>query len=300
MAPKNGVQVWDWACPSWTRGIIVRNWTSVLNGFDKRQKGLSGRIRSASMSAWRSMSVGLPSGRWSSSLKDKKIDYNTFTLRRSLLYILICVCVCFSCNEQKEHTAAAIHDRDSASVMTSYGVNTLISDSGVIKYRIVTEEWDVNQIKKPSRWTFSKGLFLEQFDENFHVQSYIQCDTAYYYDQLKLWELRSRVRILTKDGLRFSSEQLFWDESAHELYSHVFSRLVTPERTLQGSYFRSDERMTKYFVSNTKGVFERTDLAGGNESGESDSAKIALDSIQKAQRQQTQPQRKNISIPLTH
>ena len=173
MAPKNGVQVWDWACPSWTRGIIVRNWTSVLNGFDKRQKGLSGRIRSASMSAWRSMSVGLPSGRWSSSLKDKKIDYNTFTLRRSLLYILICVCVCFSCNEQKEHTAAAIHDRDSASVMTSYGVNTLISDSGVIKYRIVTEEWDVNQIKKPSRWTFSKGLFLEQFDENFHVQSYI-------------------------------------------------------------------------------------------------------------------------------
>lgn len=246
------------------------------------------------------MSVGLPSGRWSSSLKDKKIDYNTFTLRRSLLYILICVCVCFSCNEQKEHTAAAIHNRDSASVMTSYGVNTLISDSGVIKYRIVTEEWDVNQIKKPSRWTFSKGLFLEQFDENFHVQSYIQCDTAYYYDQLKLWELRSRVRILTKDGLRFSSEQLFWDESAHELYSHVFSRLVTPERTLQGSYFRSDERMTKYFVSNTKGVFERTDLAGGNESGESDSAKIALDSIQKAQRQQTQPQRKNISIPLTH
>jgi hypothetical protein len=51
--------------------------------------------------------------------------------------------------------------------MTSYGVNTLISDSGVIKYKIVTERWDVNTIKQPSRWTFEKGVFFEQFDEKF-------------------------------------------------------------------------------------------------------------------------------------
>ena len=43
-----------------------------------------------------------------------------------------------SCSEEREHTAPAIHDRDSVPVMTTYGVNTLISDSGVIKYRIVT------------------------------------------------------------------------------------------------------------------------------------------------------------------
>ena len=165
-----------------------------------------------------------------------------------------------ACEDQHEHTAPAIHARDSVAVMVSYGVNTLISDSGVAKYRIVTEQWDVNTNLNPSRWLFNKGIFLQQFDEKFHVQAYIQCDTAYYYDQLKLWELRSRVRILTKDGLHFSSNQLFWDENKHELYSHVFSRLVTPERTLQGAYFRSDEKMTKYYVSNTKGSFIRGDL----------------------------------------
>ena len=221
-------------------------------------------------------------------------------MTRLLVYFGICICFFCSCQEQKKQTAPAIHSRDSASVMISYGVNTLISDSGVIKYRIVTEEWEVNQIRKPSHWIFNKGLFLEQFDEKFHVQSYVQCDTAYYYDQLRLWELRSRVRVLTKDGLRFSSEQLYWDESSHELYSHVFSRLVTPERTLQGSYFRSDERMTKYFVSNSKGVFERTDLVGGEESTSADSTKNMQDSIQKSMRQQAVPQRKNVSIPLTH
>ena len=201
-----------------------------------------------------------------------------------------------SCEEQKEHTAPAVFPRDSASVMTSYGVNTLISDSGIIKYRIVTERWDVNTVKNPSRWTFEKGVFLEQFDEKFHVQSYIQCDTAYYYDQMKLWELRGRVRILTKDGIRFSSEQLFWDENKHELYSHVFSRLVTPDRRLQGSYFRSDEKMTRYFVSNTKGSFTKGELDNNG----SDTLRTAPDSAKTNFRQQALPQRKSTSIPIMH
>ena len=82
------------------------------------------------------------------------------------------------CENRQEHIAPAIYPKDSASVMTSYGVNTLISDSGVIKYRIVAERWDVNQAKRISRWTFDKGLFLEQFDQKLHINSYIQADTA--------------------------------------------------------------------------------------------------------------------------
>lgn len=195
-----------------------------------------------------------------------------------------------ACDEQVEHTAPAIHDRDSASVMTSWGVNTLISDSGVIKYRIVTERWEVNQVRKPTRWTFDKGLFLTQFDEKFHVGAYIQCDTAYYFDQLHLWELRSRVRILTKDGLRFRSEELFWDEMRHELYSNTYSTLITPERTLQGSYFRSDEKMTRYYVSNSKGSFTRGDLDGSSSPAPA-TAPAGTDTLPKYVRPQATPMR---------
>lgn len=173
----------------------------------------------------------------------------------------------FSCQEEKEHTAPAIYPRDSAAVMTTYGVNTLISDSGVIKYRIVAESWEVNQAKNPSRWIFNDGLFLEQFDEKFHVQAYIQCDTAFYFDLKKLWELRGRVRVRTVEGLRFSSEELFWDQNKHELYSYKHSHLITPEREMQGSYFRSDENMRRYIITNSKGSFVKGkmgDSAGGD------------------------------------
>lgn len=223
----------------------------------------------------------MPSGKCNRKQPQLKL-LHSITGTLSILLLL-------SCEQQVEHTAGAIREQDSVAVMTSLGVNTLISDSGVIKYRIVTERWEVNQAKNPSRWIFDKGLFLTQFDEKFHVHAYIQCDTAYYFDQLRLWELRSRVRILTKDGLRFKSEQLFWDETKHELYSNVFSSLVTPERTLQGTYFRSDEQMTHYYVSNSKGSFERTDMDG--QSSMSDSTRMTRDSIQKQQRQQAIPVR---------
>ena len=106
--------------------------------------------------------------------EEYRIGVNELWWRMSLpLLFALCFLFFTSCNDVQEHTAPPIYDRDSVSTMTSYGVNTLISDSGVIKYRIVTERWDVNTIKNPSRWTFEKGVFFEQFDEKFHVQAYI-------------------------------------------------------------------------------------------------------------------------------
>ena len=177
-----------------------------------------------------------------------------------------------SCEEQHVHTAPAIRERDSVSMMTSYGVNTLISDSGVIKYKIVTERWDVNTVKQPPRWTFEKGIFLEQFDQKFHVEGYITADTAWYYEQQKLWELRGRVHIRNANGLVFDSEELFWDGLRHEFYSHKFSRVVTPERTLEGTYFKSDEMMTHYEVTNSVGSFQSEDISGENQQADGQQA----------------------------
>lgn len=197
-----------------------------------------------------------------------------------------------SCNDVKEHTAPPIYDRDSVSMMTSYGINMLVSDSGVIKYRIVTERWDVNTVRTPSRWTFEKGVFFEQFDEKFHVQAYVQSDTAWYYDQKKLWHLRGRVRIRNINGLIYESEELYWDGQKHELYSNVFSKVTTPERNMEGTYFLSDEQMRHYTVTNSKGSFEREDMTG--ETKEEEKPKNPADTVKQEPilRPQTQKHRK--------
>ena len=228
------------------------------------------------------MSDGLLSGRLNNSMSMGKNRWFTgsYGVRKAVPLMMACqLCFFLSCSDVKEHTAPASHDRDSVSMMTSYGVNTLISDSGVIKYRIVTERWDVNTVKNPSRWSFEKGVFFEQFDEKFHVQAYIQADTAWYYDQKKLWHLRGRVRIRNINGLVYQSEELFWDGMKHELYSNVFSKVTTPERSMEGTCFLSDEQMRHYTVSNSKGSFEREDMTGESKE-EEQQPKNPADTIQ--------------------
>lgn len=197
---------------------------------------------------------------------NKNLRNQLLTALMSLSFVVWQLSFNIACTEAQEHTADAINPEDSVSMMTTYGVNMLVSDSGVIKYRIVTERWDVNTVRQPSRWEFMKGIFFEQFDEQFHVQAYIQADTAWYFDQQRLWHLRGRVNIRNVNGLVYTSEELFWDGLKHELYSTVFSRVVTPERTMEGTYFRSDEQMNHYMVSNSKGSFLASDMNSGTDS----------------------------------
>ena len=79
-------------------------------------------------------------------------------------------------------------------MMSTLGGTTLISDSGVTRYRVNTEEWQVFDRKKPSYWAFEKGVYLEQFDSIFHIEASIKADTAYYYDKERLWKLIGKRR----------------------------------------------------------------------------------------------------------
>ena len=118
--------------------------------------------------------------------------------------MIIALCVIpflASCSEKRGNTAPAIHERDSVPIMTTYGVNTLISDSGVIKYRIIAEEWEVNEVKNPSRWTFNKGLLLTQFDLKKRIVGFMQCDTAIYYDKERRWGLHGHVQMVTANNV---------------------------------------------------------------------------------------------------
>ena len=65
----------------------------------------------------------------------------------------------------------------------------------------------------------------------------------------------------------------------HEYYSHKYSRLVTPERELEGTYFRSDEHMRHYVVTNSTGSFQSSDLEPEEEepAKENDKNKNAAD-----------------------
>ena len=94
------------------------------------------------------------------------------------LRVMVMLLLFSSCSGKKKELGDAITERDSMAVMDTRGVTTLVSDSGVTRYRINTEEWLVFDRKNPPYWAFEKGVYLEKFDSIFQVEASIKADTA--------------------------------------------------------------------------------------------------------------------------
>ena len=117
-----------------------------------------------------------------------------------------------ACSGKDKNLAEAISENDTLPSMSSLGVTTLISDSGITRYKIVAEEWLIFDKKNPPYWAFEKGVYLEKFDTLFRIDASIKADTAYYHEKKKLWELKGNVQIHSQRGDKFQTDLLFWDE----------------------------------------------------------------------------------------
>lgn len=174
----------------------------------------------------------------------------------TIAFIAVVMLVLFtSCSSRSKVFGEAVTERDSLPVLATYNVNTLISDSGIIRYKIVADEWLVYDRKVPSYWAFEKGVYLEKFDLDFQVEADIKADTAYYYDTDRLWELKGNVAIKNLEGEKFNTELLYWDEKTQKVYSDKFIRIEQPDRVITGEGFESNQQMTVYTIFKPGGIF---------------------------------------------
>ena len=173
--------------------------------------------------------------------------------------VAFCATVMFvlfpGCSKSGKNLADAVEERDSLPSMTSLGVTTLISDSGITRYKIITEEWSIFDKKEPPYWAFEKGVYLEKFDTLLHIDASIKADTAYYYDRKKLWELKGNVQIRSQRGDKFETAQMFWDEKKKTVYSDKFIKIEQEDKTITGYGFESNQELTEYVIKNTTGTF---------------------------------------------
>ncbi|MBR5814305.1 MAG: LPS export ABC transporter periplasmic protein LptC [Bacteroidaceae bacterium] len=148
-----------------------------------------------------------------------------------------------------------IENRDSLAVMSTYGVSTVISDSGRISYKIDTEEWLIFDRRKPPYWAFEKGVYLEKYDYDMNVEATIKCDTAYYYNEQKLWKLIGNVDIRNPKNERFYTDLMYWDQENEKIYSDAYIKIEQEEQTTEGIGFSSNQSMTLWEIKNTKGIY---------------------------------------------
>lgn len=146
-------------------------------------------------------------------------------------------------------------DRDSIPTMVTRDVETYISDSGITRYHISTVLWKVfDEVNEPF-WHFPDGLFLEKYDDSLRRDATVEADSAMYFSNKRLWRLDGNVRMVNTAGDLFLTNQLFWDQIKHEVYSDSFIHIERSDRTIEGYGFESNDQMTAYTVLNPSGIF---------------------------------------------
>ena len=161
----------------------------------------------------------------------------------------------FSCSNDKKNVKASIEEPDSIAYLSTYGVTTLISDSGRISYKIEAEEWHIYEKRRPKHWAFEKGAYLEKYDDSLNIEATIKSDTAYFFSDMKLWKLIGNVDIKNQKNERFFTDLLFWDQETGEIYSDKFIKIEQEDQVTTGIGFRSNQELTNWQILSTEGIY---------------------------------------------
>ena len=179
------------------------------------------------------------------------------TIRRTTTAALAVVVLIFlfSCKKNTRGTIPTFEHPDSIAIMSTYEVSSIISDSGHIRYRINADEWLVYAKRKPPYWAFEKGLYLEKLDTLMNVEATIKCDTAFYFNEMKLWKLIGNVNMKNPKNQRFYTDLLYWDQNEELIYSDAYIRVEQEEQITEGVGFSSNQDLSVWQIRNTKGIY---------------------------------------------
>lgn len=139
--------------------------------------------------------------------------------------------------------------------MLTDSVSTLISDSGITRYRIEAPRWLIYDKTNPPYQEFPNGIYLEQFDPDLTVQASLKADYAHYDENAQLWTLRGNVHSLNRKGEQFDSPEMKWDQKAHRVYSDTIIHITREKSIIEGVGFESNEEMSKYTILHPTGMF---------------------------------------------
>jgi hypothetical protein len=156
-----------------------------------------------------------------------------------------------SCNTKEGKMPVVSVDAGTLPLTHTEDVSSLISDSGVTRYRLNAKIWDTySPAGEEPYWHFPQKFHLENFDSLFNIVATVDADTAFYFEKREIWRLAGSVRVKNIDGVVFETEELFWNQKAvaeapDAIYTALPVKVTLPNGDTQhhAGGFKSDQAM---------------------------------------------------------
>lgn len=173
----------------------------------------------------------------------------------SLIFLILAFSFFWSCKEEKKLDIS--HNLDSRTMpsMSTRNISTLISDSGITQYKIISPLWNIYDEADTPYWHFPEGLYLQKFDKEYNVIATVAADSARYFKNQRLWKLEGEVEMTKVPDELFLSPRVYWDQRKQQLYSDTFIHIENSTHVIEGTGFESDESLSRYRILHPNGIF---------------------------------------------
>ena len=138
--------------------------------------------------------------------------------------------------------------------MVAINFETFISDSGVVKYHLVTPKMLIYDDPTQPYKDFPDGFLMQRYDHNKKIVSQISGNRGKYFDREKKWEANGNVVLVNSEGDTLRSEELKYHETEDLIFSDQFVSIKKGDQYITGTGgFKSDAQMSKWSFLKTKG-----------------------------------------------
>lgn len=185
-----------------------------------------------------------------------RITHIRTTERIAQVVLLVVIVGVMACQRHDVRLRAeAVTDRSAVPALDAQGVSTLISDSGITRYRITAAKWMIFDKADTPYWEFPEGIYLEKFNEDLLSDATVEADYAYYNEPAQRWTLRGNVKAVNIEGEMFETPLLYWNQKEESVYSDSAIVITKATSIIRGVGFRSNQEMTNYTILRPTGVF---------------------------------------------
>lgn len=188
-----------------------------------------------------------------------------------MVVVMLLLLLTIACSSEKKEIVDVAFDPEKTYTMKATEVNSLVSDSGLTRYRLNAKEWLVFDKAKDPYWYFPEGIYVEKFDTLFQTEASIKADTAFYFSKRELWRLVGNVKVESLQGEKFDTSELFWNQKEGKVYSDKYIRIEQEDKIITGVGFESNQEMTQYKIFNSKGTFPVSESKASENTVEADS-----------------------------
>lgn len=133
------------------------------------------------------------------------------------------------------------------------GIEILYSDSAKVKIRVTGAQMDRILDPDNPREEFSKGLFIEFFDNRGNLTSTLKADYGIRYQNKSDVLARGNVVMKSIKNESMETDEMIWDRDKEKVYTRKFVLVKTAKETFWGQGFESNQDFTQWHIKGLEG-----------------------------------------------